>query len=144
MYTTCIALLQVTHGIGIIPSNLTCLLPHFYHAQLGCGMKAITPASRQNRPSCCRIVEKNSTHTIVMAPSWVTHDSSIFTHVSSPLAEDRNYNNQSLHKPTTSANTATNTETSTNTFIGVLCALPACVNTARLSDPRVDAFSSTS
>ena len=77
-------------------------------------------------------------------PAWVTRDSSTFTYVSLSLAADGNYNNQSLHKPATSANTAANTETSTDTFKGVLCAPLACVNTACPPDPREDAFSPTS
>ena len=79
-----------------------------------------------------------------MAPSWVTHDSSTFIHVSSHLATDRNYNNLSLHKLTISAITAANSETSTNTFKGVLCAPSACASTAISLYPEEDSFSPTS
>ena len=84
--TSCIAPSQVTHGMGIIPSNLTHIPPPKPqpHARLGCGIEAITPAPQQNPPVCCRTGEGNHTYAAGMAPSWITRDSSTFTHGSSP------------------------------------------------------------
>ena len=147
-----------------IPSNLTRLKQRRpqNHIWLVCGMEAITPAPWQNPPLCCQ-TEENPTPTPGMAPSWVTHDSGIFTHVSSPLVKDgsrlsptskNDYSSRSFssgkvdrgqrfHKPPTSANTAVNMGTSTNTFKGGLCAPPGCANTARLPDPRDVCYSSS-
>ena len=81
MFTTCKALSQVTHGMGITPSNLIRIPPPKSqpHAWLGCDMEAITTAPWQNPCLCCPTEEENPTPTAGMTLSWVTCDSSIFT-----------------------------------------------------------------